>query len=259
MIRKGTLYLLVSLVALTGFETRADETEGGRLSFSVEDSTNPRVGDEKISVMLLASSTTGISISEVTAEFTGPPRAFYDKTNCEIMGQGNIDLGSSLPITCGFQGHFDTLGAQISKVFVPASEYKLLVRYKRAADSANYSSIVDLKVAAPVSSVFAGGVAGSILCVIILALTATLRQQRRTETAKRPFRARNGKELVYFALRGGLVAICLIYISKVATGSAVPIAVDIKDFYGGIVVGLFSIPLSEWVSDILSGGSLVQS
>jgi hypothetical protein len=46
---------------------------------------------------------------------------------------------------------------------------------------------------------------------------------------------------------GGICAVILILLAQSTEGLSPPISIKIQDFWGGVVVGLFSIPLSRWI------------
>jgi len=50
-------------------------------------------------------------------------------------------------------------------------------------------------------------------------------------------------------LLGGLCAIILILVAGISEGGQPPIAISIEDFWGGVIVGLFSLPIATWIVD----------
>jgi hypothetical protein len=69
--------------------------------------------------------------------------------------------------------------------------------------------------------------------------------------------------LLLQTVTGGICALILILLAQGTEGMNPPIAIKIQDFWGGVVVGLFSIPLSRWLwtklQDAPGGSSAIKA
>jgi hypothetical protein len=57
--------------------------------------------------------------------------------------------------------------------------------------------------------------------------------------------------VVRSSLLGGVTAMVLIILAKSSEGFEPPISVNVRDFWGGLLIGLLSVRLSKWVKDKL--------
>lgn len=57
--------------------------------------------------------------------------------------------------------------------------------------------------------------------------------------------------LLQQAFTGGTVALVIILIARASEGVQPPISVTVQDFWGGTLIGLFSVPLSDWLFNTL--------
>lgn len=142
----------------------------------------------------------------------------------------------------------------IGQSVLRATDYDVLITYSLAADPFVYSDTVMLPVGVPYYSVFLGGIFGAVLLVAVLSASRAIRQRHKSTDVATDLPEVNLRQAVLFAIRGGLVSVCVIFISKAVSGPTIPVSIDIRDFYGGVIVGLFSIPISEWIVGVLIKG-----
>jgi hypothetical protein len=60
------------------------------------------------------------------------------------------------------------------------------------------------------------------------------------------------RRVLILTLLGGICALVLILLVQATEGTAPPISIKVQDFWGGVVIGLFSLPLSRWLAEQLS-------
>jgi hypothetical protein len=60
-----------------------------------------------------------------------------------------------------------------------------------------------------------------------------------------------------FFLIGAVSATAFLLIAQNMSSLDAPVSIDVRDFWGGILVGLFSLPLARWLNDKLGLGGKV--
>lgn len=103
-----------------------------------------------------------------------------------------------------------------------------------------------VRVNAPQFGIFVGGLTGALMLAFFMWIERLLSDPRARE--------RWGISMLVMCalgLRGGLMAIMALLLSSTTQGSASPISLDVNDFSGGVLVGLFSYPLANWIASTL--------
>lgn len=118
--------------------------------------------------------------------------------------------------------------------------------------------------AAPKEGVVLGGFIGAVVLALLLALQ--VRSSRdvvtfeswgavRTEAKRLPLRALGlipfGWDVLLKSMLGGVCAMVLIVLAETTEGAASPLSLRVQDFWGGVLVGLFSVPLAQWMVERL--------
>lgn len=102
------------------------------------------------------------------------------------------------------------------------------------------STLGEITLAPPLLCVIAGGVAGAFLAAMLVAA------RKKKEGSSDKLRTRLIGALRSWSI-GVLIAVIAILIAEHIT-SELPIPIDVRDFYGGLIVGLFSIKLADVVA-----------
>jgi hypothetical protein len=184
---------------------------------------------------------------------------------CRIEGSLQLQKDSAFIATCEL-AVARTVRHQLQGPVVLArpGRNKVLIEITaiQEAKRVPYHQELTLPFISPTSAIFMGGLAGAFL----LALFAAIRE--RAEKAITPISLSSdsvktiGLDILSWTLNlipriwrmalqtviGGICAIILILIAQATDGLEPPISIRIQDFWGGVVVGLFSAPLSRWIS-----------
>jgi len=140
--------------------------------------------------------------------------------------------------------------------FVPA-EYDVSVRvtYNVPPERPDSQAIATAKIILepPLSSVLWGGVAGATLLALFVGVYDFSRQG-----PSRKFWNALGKAVTISAAGSVSAAIAIILLQRLK-GLELPINLTVTDFYGGVVVGLFSYKIGDWLHKELLGGGTPDS
>lgn len=140
--------------------------------------------------------------------------------------------------------------------------YQVLAKVKVASRTDPLPMTLTIRLAMPESSVIYGALIGAMLLVIFSTSFSylqtlpeapkdfsDLKNQAATYLARLPIRfLLSAVEMLLRAIQGGVVAIILIVFSRTTTEISAPIAVRVDDFWGGLLVGIFSVPLARWLA-----------
>lgn len=151
---------------------------------------------------------------------------------------------------------------KLSGLLFRQEQYQLIARIKVAARADPIPLPTSVKMAMPETSVVYGALAGVLLLVLFTSsysyLAAlpkapedlqTLRRNALGYLARLPIQfVLSLAELAIRAVQGAVVAIILIVLTRTTTDLQTPIVVKVEDFFGGLLVGIFSVPLSAWVA-----------
>lgn len=129
-------------------------------------------------------------------------------------------------------------------------------------DEARYYEFGSLEFASPLFSVVLGGILGAGLWALFLPVSTPLPTIPTAATdGWRVMARRVAKAAPQIALRwtafaasvirsavlGGATALVLIILARTTEGMDTPIALEVNDLWGGLLVGIFSAPLSKWI------------
>ena len=149
-------------------------------------------------------------------------------------------------------------------VALPPSRQKLAIEIQVRQDGGLVSyydeAFVDL--APPRIGIVYGGFVGSLLLAVFTALRAFLDRPAGERVGPLAWTrativgsARAFWRTVAMSLVGGICALLVILLTQVTEGLEPPISIHVQDFWGGVVVGLFSIPMSAWLADRMRLGT----
>lgn len=115
---------------------------------------------------------------------------------------------------------------------------------------------------APLGVIFTGGLAGAML----LALFSAVKDGAEADVPRRNIdgsavlvgvaKSLAGwvvnlvprvRKAILQTIMGGICAVILILLARGTEGLSPPVSIKIQDFWGGVLIGLFSIPLSQWI------------
>lgn len=129
---------------------------------------------------------------------------------------------------------------------------------------------LDIAFVAPRLAIFYGGLAGAFLLALFSLIRAQVGQESSPSRWVRDFAASPPNmprispgalisvpvaaiwRVALLTMLGGICALILILLVQTTEGSAPPISIRVQDFWGGVVIGLFSLPLSRWLAEQLS-------
>jgi len=146
-------------------------------------------------------------------------------------------------------------------------QYRLVADVMIAAlDDPIPSSPLSVKLDMPEIAVVYGALVGSILLVMFSTAYSYLRSLPEVPSDMSALKSQVTSFLLRFPIRlvlamiemtlrtvqGAVVAIILIVMTRTTTDIGAPIAVRVDDFWGGLVVGIFSVPLANWLADKLA-------
>ena len=133
--------------------------------------------------------------------------------------------------------------------FLP-NEYdaRIVVSYKvPPAHDSSVQEIKKISIEPPLASIMWGGVLGSLLLALFLGTYRFLRR-----TAKRRL-WQEVKEAFVLFLAGSICAIIAILLLYRFKELPLPVNINVNDFYGAIVIGLFTYKLGDWLFDQFFG------
>lgn len=131
--------------------------------------------------------------------------------------------------------------------FVP-SDYELRVSVGFQIPGSRGASQVDqtttLQLEPPISSLIAGGIAGALLLAAFMVIV-----QYKLTLGESILKA------IYIGSSGVVCSIIAVVLLERLRGVNLPVQVTVTDFYGAMVIGLFSAKIGEWLVKQLGGAS----
>lgn len=136
-----------------------------------------------------------------------------------------------------------------------------------AQETSTYFEAVEIEFISAKPTIILGGFFGAFLLSIFMALSTPIppdqispvggwRELWIRATGPLPHNimawARESWRVLRHSLLGGACALVLIVTAQSTEGFSPPISVRIQDFWGGVVVGLLSVPLAKWLRDKLA-------
>ena len=202
-----------------------------------------------VTIVVKGAHTDPIVVKNMTVSIDGAAREKFQTLECNLQRRGEFKLTreTALEQTCRFD--MKEAGA-----FTVASLLALDVRLKVEVGLEQFGSVQYfpvLVVRAPELSVFIGGIVGA----LILAVFVVIERLLKNPGAREKWVATLVVTLT-MGLRGGLMAVIALLLSKTTQGAGSPITLTVTDFGGGILIGLFSYPLASWISSTLKLDSM---
>lgn len=126
--------------------------------------------------------------------------------------------------------------------FAPGDyRYRVVVMFKvPPSKETAVSESGTLTMAPPLASLLWGGVLGSILLAMFVGAYRATRKPRSR-------RRRQFVETVLLAAAGAICAVIALILLRRLQGVELPVNITIADFYGGVVIGLFSFKIGDWL------------
>ncbi len=141
--------------------------------------------------------------------------------------------------------------------FVPADyDLRAVVSYQIPPEpQAQVIEVAKITLQPPLSSLIWGGVLGAVLLAVFVSVYRFLRQS--PQGHKDLWNAMKGA--VGISAGGAVSAIIALLLLQRLKGLELPINLTVTDFYGGLVVGLFSYKIGDWLYKELSGESTLDT
>lgn len=212
---------------------------------------NNRVGEPiYLAVVLKNTTNQAIKLKELRISIDPSVKGRFAKTTCKVNdGEPVIPANLSLEQQCHFvmkSGAFWSKTGDWRNLFF-AAEVPLMVELvpsKEGLSKARYLPVV--RINAGQFAIFAGGLVGALLLALFLWIERLLIDKNVREAW-----GRNLLVMGALGLRGGLMAIMALLLSTTTQGAGSPVSLSVNDFSGGVLVGLFSYPLANWISSTL--------
>lgn len=132
---------------------------------------------------------------------------------------------------------------------------EIVVRVKlKGAAGEEFQHYPRVRVRAPEYSIFVGGAVGSLMLGLFAWLSAIITRVRGRQALQA---APEGLSIIAISIRGALMAAMLLALTGATQASASPIQLTVLDFSGGVLVGMLSVPLAQWLASILSTSELL--
>lgn len=175
-----------------------------------------------------------------------------------VLGMSDRTMGVPFSVWCEIRPTFqlsDYLDPRV--VLLPSSRHKLLVRVgvMNGAETVEHYEEVFVDVVPPKASVMIGALVGALILSLFL---ATYRETSAAPVDWKTLLARIVLlplwliDVVRSAVLAAICALILILLAEVSEGGQPPISLHVQDFWGGVIVGLFSVPLARWIATRLS-------
>ena len=265
-----TLSSVIALFAgiATAQETQAPNDKGFTVEIKQPATDNLTYGDPIVIVVSIRT-TRSLELGDLSlvplgslASVYGPPAKWEGRT-CNTYRPERIEAGIQIYSTCQLKA---TDGWKFWKpstwILAPATQ-RLALEIPVTIDTKtpHYEEIV-LPFKAPLESIAIGGLIGALLLAIFTTIKGQLSKQLESVNIE-SWRDASGVLLrfgswvvalapqlwrtILTAIMGAICALILILLAQVTDGINPPVSIRVQDFWGGIVVGLFSIPLSQWL------------
>lgn len=279
MFFRGLLFGLYFLTSNTCAQTSKDAEiqAGGDRPFtvSVVGATEPSLvyGDRLVMAVRITSKAEMKSIGQVDLKPLGNLEAIYSNNSepCTLSGisKATPNVPFILSCTLSTDSNFssDILHiSRLSKWLLTPGTQKVLLTIGASKvgkdDDKTYLEEIPISFSAPLGVIFLGGLAGALLLAMFSGVKEGLESKAPklqvnglatiAEVAKRlaewvlNLLPRVWKAILQ-TIMGGICAVILILLARGTEGLSPPVSIKIQDFWGGVIVGLFSIPLSQWI------------
>jgi hypothetical protein len=199
----------------------------------------------------------------------GQLAALYEQTKKDENGDlvpkwpcllGMSDRPERVPfsVSCEIRPAFKLIDYLDPRVaLLPSSRHKLLVRVTvlDGADPVEHYEEVFVDVVPPKASVMIGALGGALILSLFLATyreTSSIPADWKTLLAGIVMVPLWLIDVVRSAVLAAICALILILLAEISEGGQPPISLHVQDFWGGVIVGLFSVPLARWIAARLS-------
>lgn len=134
--------------------------------------------------------------------------------------------------------------------FVPAVyDLRVVVTYQVPPEPASQATeVTKITLEPALSSLIWGGVLGAILLAVFVSVYRYVRPFPQNQPSVR----KSIKEAVVIASGGAISAVIALLLLQRLKGLELPVNITITDFYGGLVLGLFSYKIGDWLYGQLS-------
>lgn len=210
-----------------------------------------------------------LAIESIDLVPQGQLAALYGQTTLDAEGHpipkwpcvlGMSDRPKDVPfsVSCEIRPTFKLIDYLDPRVaLLPSSRHKLLVRVTvvDGADPVEHYEEVFVDVVPPKASVMIGALGGALILSLFL---ATYRETSFTSADWKKLLAGIVMlplwliDVVRSAVLAAICALILILLAEISEGGRPPISLHVQDFWGGVIVGLFSVPLARWIAVRLS-------
>ncbi len=139
-------------------------------------------------------------------------------------------------------GWFRPLGNASLLTFVPG-EYQLRAIVTFKVPPSNETTVTETTVVTlqpPLVSLIWGGIVGSLLLAAFVGTYRLVREPRDK-------RVRLLVQILFLAGAGAVCAVIALILLRRLQGVELPVNVTVADFYGGVVIGLFSFKIGDWL------------
>jgi hypothetical protein len=209
-----------------------------------------------------------VARSSIGNVFTGDPNSSCSTHPtappvCEMLGsggqQGVIDVSCQMQLK---NSMLKTLTSANMLLGPQRENAQLVVTLATGNNDPGKTIVTDVTISLepPKVAVAYGGFFGAFLLGLFLLLRERVLRIPPAELPALEWKAiatysRNGLNalirLFQQAFTGGIVALVIILIARASEGVQPPISVSVQDFWGGTLIGLFSVPLSDWLFSVL--------
>jgi len=204
-----------------------------------------------------------VTLREAVLKPVGLLGKVYDESECKATFRGKtVPATQTASVVCELPAKPVPLRVFLNR----EGQYRLIANVTIASLNDPLSSPLSVKLNAPEIAVVYGALFGSILLVMFSTAysylrwlpevpsdVSALKSQATSFLLRFPIRLVLATiEMTLRAVQGAVVAIILIVMTRTTTDIGAPIAVRVDDFWGGLVVGIFSVPLANWLADKLA-------
>lgn len=208
--------------------------------------------------------TSPVTLRQVALKPVGLLGNVYSQFDCKAkFGNRLLAATQTVSVVCELKAGRVPLVVFLNR----EGQYRLVADVMIAAlDDPIPSSPLSVKLDMPEIAVVYGALVGSILLVMFSTAYSYLRSLPEVPSDMSALKSQVTSFLLRFPIRlvlamvemtlrtvqGAVVAIILIVMTRTTTDIGAPIAVRVDDFWGGLVVGIFSVPLANWLADKLA-------
>ncbi|MEL4177272.1 hypothetical protein [Roseateles sp. PN1] len=177
----------------------------------------------------------------------------------------SIEAGATHAISCEL---LPAANSSYAFLIDRETDFRLSITYKIAARSAVSHTLLPIKIGRPETHVIWGAAAGVALLSVFLSIngqqTRKARQPKPTGDYCWGIRILCGAahwicRLSVGAIGGAITACMLLVFAQSTKGVVAPVAISVNDFWGGLAIGFFSIPISRWLSRKLQASNVVEA